>query len=362
MKKLMTLAAAAVFAVTCVAQKPTITFDTESHDFGEIQEKGGPVSFIFKYKNGGKTPLVLTQVSASCGCTTPEWTRTPVRPGDGGEVKVTFNPSGRPGTFNKTVTVQSNAEQAVKTLRISGKVLERPKTIEDEYPIVMDSLRLENSHIAFTKMAPTDVKTAELKVVNLSKVEVTPEFINVPQHVTIVSKPATIKPGDKGVFVATYDAAKKNDWGYVSDRLYVIFNGQRKYHNQISLSASIEEDFSKVDEKKAPVFSVNEKMHDFGDIPQTDKVEYNFVVTNEGHDNLIIRKVKASCGCTAVTPAKTIIGKGESTEIHVAFDPRGKSGRQSKTITVITNDPKNSNVLLRISSNVIVAGQEMKVK
>lgn len=362
MRKIISLFAASALALTVCAQKPTITFETETHDFGEIQEKDGPVSFIFKFKNNGKTPLVLSQVSASCGCTTPEWTRTPTRPGNGGEVKVTFNPANRPGTFNKTITVQSNAEQAVTTLRISGKVLQRPKTIEDEYPVVMDSLRLQNSHIPFTKMAPGEVKTAELKVVNLSKGDVTPEFINVPSHITIVSKPATIKPGEKGVFEATYDAAKKNDWGYVSDRVYVIFDGQRKYRNQISLSASIEEDFSKVDEKKAPVFSVNEKVHDFGDIPATDRVETNFIVTNEGHDNLIIRKVKASCGCTAVTPAKTVIAKGESTEIHVAFDPRGKSGRQSKTITVITNDPKSSNVLLRITGTVVQPGQELKAK
>ena len=111
-----------------------------------------------------------------------------------------------------------------------------------------------------------------------------------------------------------------------------------------------------MDSKNAPVFEVNEKSHEFGDIPQTQKAEYDFIVTNTGRENLIIRKVKASCGCTAVTPEKKVLSSGESTNIHVAFDPRGKSGRQSKTITVITNDPKNSNVLLRITSNVITPG------
>ena len=360
MKRIFALSLLALASIVAFAQKPTVKFETESHDFGEIQEKEGPVSYVFKYTNTGSTPLVLTQVQASCGCTTPEWTRKPLRQGESGEVKVTYNPANRPGTFTKTITVMSNAEKPTTVLRISGKVLQRPKTIEDEYPVVMDSLRLENNHIPFTKVKPTEVKTASLKVINTSGVSVTPTFINIPSHITIESQPATIEPGQKGLFVATYDAARKNDWGYVSDRVYVTFDGKRQYRNQITLSASIEEDFSDVDEKDAPVMTVNERTHDFGEIAQTSKAECDFVITNEGKQNLIIRKVKASCGCTAATPQKTVLAKGESTNIHVAFDPRGKSGRQSKTITVITNDPKNSNVLLRITGSIVTPGQEMK--
>ena len=358
MKKVFSVAILMLASVLTLAQKPVIKFDQESYDFGDIQEKDGRVSCVFRYQNTGKTPLVINNVQASCGCTTPNWTRKPVKAGDYGEVKVTYDPANRPGTFNKTITVNSNSEKTTTILRISGRVLQRPRTVEDDYPVVMDSIRLENNHIPFTKIKPNETKTGELKVVNTSSAAVTPTFINVPGHVKIESRPATIAPGQKAVFVATYDASLKNDWGYVSDRVYVIFGKERKYGNSITLSASIEEDFTNVDASNAPVFEVNEKSHEFGDIPQTKKAEYDFLVTNTGHDNLIIRKVKASCGCTAVTPEKKVLASGESTNIHVAFDPRGKSGRQSKTITVITNDPKNSNVLLRITSNVITPGTQ----
>ena len=345
---LLTLASAFTFAQTA-----EIKFETMSHDFGRFLESDGNVTYVFKFQNTGKTPLVLNNVQASCGCTTPDYTRKPVKPGDYGEVSVTYNPTNRVGKFNKNVTVNSNAGNGTTILRISGEVLAKPRTLEDDYPVVMDSLRLEGSHIPFTKLKPNEVKTAELKVANTSTVSVTPKFINVPSHIKMESRPATIAPGQKGVFVATYDAAAKNDWGYVSDRVYVIFGEERRYSNSITISASIEEDFSNVNEADAPVFEVNEKQHEFGDISQSQKVEYDFIVTNTGKDNLIIRKVKASCGCTAATPEKRVLAKGESTKIHVTFDPRGKSGRQSKTITVITNDPKNSNVLLRITSNIM---------
>ena len=363
MKRLLTMTIAMLIAVVVSAQKPVLAFSTDVHDFGEIQEADGPVTFEFKYTNNGKTPLVIHNVQASCGCTTPEWTRTPIQPKASGSIKVTFNPQNRPGSFNKTITVQSNADSPVKTLRITGNVLQRPKTQEEEYPVVMDGLRLADSHLAFTKLAPTDTKTAEIKVWNSSEVDLTPAFLNVPQHIKIASEPATIKAGEKGIIIANYDASLKNDWGFVSDQVYVVFDDKKKYSNRLTITATIAEDFTKLSEDqlaKAPVIDFDDKNFDFGTVAQGSKVEHDYVVTNNGTDNLIIRKVKASCGCTAVTPAKTVLAKGESTTIHATFDSRGKSGRQQKTITVISNDPKQSNMLLRISGTVSTSSEVMK--
>ncbi|MCQ2230041.1 MAG: DUF1573 domain-containing protein [Bacteroidales bacterium] len=361
MKKTLTLVLALMACTLMMAQKAVITFASESHDFGEIQEANGPVTYEFKYTNTGKTPLVLHNVQASCGCTTPEWTRTPIQPGKEGSIKVTFNPQNRPGSFSKTITIQSNADTPTKTIRILGNVLQKPKTMEDEYPIKMENLRLSDTHLAFTKLAPEEVKIAEVKVWNNSAQDLTPEFINVPSHIQIASIPATIKVGETGVIQANYDAAKKNDWGFVTDQVYVIFDGQRAYKNRLTISATIAEDFSKLSDAElsnAPSVSFDSKDFDFGSVGQGSKVEHDYIITNNGEKNLVIRKVKASCGCTAVNPAKTILAKGESTTIHATFDSRGKSGRQQKTITVITNDPKQSNVILRISGTVTVPTQQ----
>jgi len=78
----------------------------------------------------------------------------------------------------------------------------------------------------------------------------------------------------------------------------------------------------------------------------------NFVVTNAGKHELIIHKVKASCGCTATKPAATHIKKNKSTEIAVEFNTAGRRGRQHKTITVITNDPVNPQIILNIQGEL----------
>jgi hypothetical protein len=91
---------------------------------------------------------------------------------------------------------------------------------------------------------------------------------------------------------------------------------------------------------------------DFGEITEGDKVKYTFNITNNGNSDLIIRRVKASCGCTAVNPSKNIVKNGEKTELNVVFNSKGKRGRQNKSITVITNDPKQPTTILRVTGNV----------
>ncbi len=336
--------------------KPVITFNNTVYDFGVVAEDKGTVSYTFEFTNGGGQPLVIHNVQASCGCTTPEWSRNPIAPGGKGTVKVTFDPRNRPGNFNKPITVSSNAQAPSVLLRITGNVTSKAPTMEDIYPYVMGPLRVSESHMAFTKIAPGGKKSEQLKVINTSDKPVMPEFLNVPSHLTVKVIPETLKPGEVGVLVAEYDAAQKDDWGFVVDQLFLIFNKVKDYKNRITVSASIEEDFnsmSEADKLNAPVISIDDKNFDFGEIKSNKKVEHSFIVKNEGKSNLIIRKVKASCGCTAINPKKNVLVPGESTEIVTVFDPTGKSGRQNKSVTVITNDPQSSNVLLRISGNIV---------
>jgi hypothetical protein len=100
-----------------------IKFDKETHDFGAIPQ-GIPASYTFNFKNTGKTPLIITNASASCGCTTPEWTKEPIKPGKTGFVKATFN-AAAPGQFTKSVTVMSNAKTSTIILYLKGEV--KPK-------------------------------------------------------------------------------------------------------------------------------------------------------------------------------------------------------------------------------------------
>lgn len=100
-------------------------FNKEIHDFGNIDE-GTVATYEFVFTNVGNQPIILQSVSASCGCTTPYYTKEPVLPGNKGVIKVAYNSLGRPGAFTKSITIHSNASEPIKTLLIKGYV--HPKT------------------------------------------------------------------------------------------------------------------------------------------------------------------------------------------------------------------------------------------
>lgn len=338
--------------------KPSFSFTETLHDFGDIKEAKGKATYQFSFTNTGGQPLVIHNVRASCGCTTPTWSKQPIAPGGTGFVKATFDPKGRPGNFNKTITVTANTATPNTILRITGNVIEREKTTEDIYPRAIGNLRLKSSHISFTRIDPKGSKTEEIEVINSSEESLSIAFDRVPEHITIEAVPATLKAGEKGKLVATYDASKKNDWGFVYDQIFIKFNDKIDYKNRLSVNANIQEDFNQwTQEEKdnAAKITVDNKIFDFGTIVQGEKAKHIYSITNTGKSDLIIRKVKASCGCTAVKPEKTTIAPGEKIEIVAEFNSSGKHGRQNKSVTVITNDPMASNILLRIQGTVNTA-------
>jgi hypothetical protein len=104
------------------APAATIAAAEEVFDFGDIKESAGSVTHTFVVKNDGDAPLVITKVLPTCGCTSPDWTKEPIAKGAKGEIKVTFDPNGRPGPFNKTVNVFSNGKRGALVLIIKGNV------------------------------------------------------------------------------------------------------------------------------------------------------------------------------------------------------------------------------------------------
>ncbi|MDO9276405.1 MAG: DUF1573 domain-containing protein [Lutibacter sp.] len=100
---------------------PSFEFVTEVIDYGKIALNADGVR-TFKFKNTGKSPLVINDIKSSCGCTVPKKPTDPIMPGESGEIEVKYA-TNRPGGFSKSITVSSNADEPVKMLQIKGIVL-----------------------------------------------------------------------------------------------------------------------------------------------------------------------------------------------------------------------------------------------
>ncbi len=125
MKKLMILCAVVLgFAFRASAQddhKAEFKFSEEKHDFGKIAQ-GKPVTTVFEFTNVGEEPLILSDVKPTCGCTIADYTKSPVKKGDKGSIKITYN-AAVVAPFNKTIVVTSNAKTPTKYLNIVGEVV-----------------------------------------------------------------------------------------------------------------------------------------------------------------------------------------------------------------------------------------------
>ncbi len=104
------------------ANAPVMKFEFDSHDFGKATA-GDKITYEFKFNNIGKSPLIISDAKASCGCTVPEWPKEPVMPGQGGKIKVTFDSAGKSGLQDKQITVTANTNPAQNVVHLIGEVL-----------------------------------------------------------------------------------------------------------------------------------------------------------------------------------------------------------------------------------------------
>ena len=124
MKKFILTAFLSVFAlIAFAAGEAGIKFEKTSHDFGTFPESE-KVTCTFKFTNTGDNLLVIHQAIASCGCTVPQYSKEPIKPGETGEIVVTYNGAGKfPGHFKKSITIRTNAKQEIIRLYVEGDMI-----------------------------------------------------------------------------------------------------------------------------------------------------------------------------------------------------------------------------------------------
>ena len=112
----------ATVAAVDTANSPVFKFEKEVYDFGEIND-GEKVTYDFKFKNIGNSPLIISSATATCGCTIPEYPKEPVAPGAEGLIRVVFNSAGKAGMQNKIISITANTVPSLTELNILGNVL-----------------------------------------------------------------------------------------------------------------------------------------------------------------------------------------------------------------------------------------------
>ena len=288
-------------ALSCLAQSGLV-FDRPAWDFGTIRETDGPVTHRFVCRNEGEHPEVILQVTTTCGCTTPRYTRKPILPGEEAEITVTYDPANRPGNFSRKLAVFTADRRIAAKLRITGSVIGRPKTPEELYPIDCgDGLRLEDNFHAFTYIYNGRTSVATIGYANLS------------------DKPLTLelRPEEaSGLLQADYPR--------------------------------------RVEQENAPKWQVNKNIINFGPVKRTGApAERSLTLGNYGKSTLIIRAVETPKGVGCSLRGGERIEPGQACEIVVTFDAsRRDYGLWSERLILIANDPARPMQSIRLMAAV----------
>jgi hypothetical protein len=346
-----------LFGGAAIWAQPVMKISSAEHDFGKFKEEAGSQKYDFVVMNTGNQPLVIQNIVASCGCTTPEWTKGPIPPKGTGKITAIYDPKDRPGPFNKTLSVYTNSKPEIVVLVIKGEVIPHEKTVEELFIFPVGPVRFESNHLAFTNIKKNEKKIRTMQVINTSAQPAKIEFDNVPPHLALKANPLTLKPGQKGIIEGTYDATKNQAWGYTTDIVRLKINGVVDQNVYYAVSANLVEDFSELSKEElanAPIFNVDSKTVELGKIPGSTPKDFEFKFVNGGKSDLIIRYIKASCGCTAILQGMQGQGikPGESGSIKAVFNSGRYKGKVTKAIYVYTNDPKNSEVVLMLNADV----------
>ena len=344
--------------ITAWAQKPVITFEEKTFDFGTINESDGKATHVFEFSNTGSTALLVQRVNASCGCTTPEWTKTPIEPGKKGEITVTYNPAGRPGAFTKTIAVYSNASNEVESLLIKGTVNSSSAPAMNNYPIQIGDLKVKTKTVLLNNVSKGNTKTNTMLIMNGSKSKMSVSLADVPVYLKAEVKPSVLNPNEEGRIEITFDSKKCAEWGPVFDNIYLVLDGKKVADelHKINVNANVVDDFSKMtieEKQQSPILEIKSPNLQFGSIKQGSRVRGQAIIKNNGQKPLEIRRVINNNSNVLVHPMRLSIKGGKTGELKIDVDTKSlPQGDYKKSFTIQTNDPENSFLIYTLSWTV----------
>ncbi len=342
--------------IATAQERGKIEFSETTHDFGEVNEEDGPITHQFEFTNTGKAPLIISNVKASCGCTTPSWSKEPVMPGQKGFVQAQYNPRNRPGAFQKSITITSDGETPRSVVYIKGKVIPRVKTVEEELRTKVGGLRLKNKTVNMGRITTQNVVKRTIDVYNDS--DATFSFTDKtvgPKFIQLSFSPQTLDPKQKGKLTVTYDPNFKDNLGFQNHNVKFYTDEASDAEKELNVMATINEYFAPLseDEKaKAPRLNIADRIYDYGKIQRGTVKETQFTLTNTGKKPLNIRKIVPNCSCVIAELDTYDIKPGKSATLTASFDTTNRRGNQLKTVTVYSNDPQSPTQVVSLKATV----------
>lgn len=323
---------------------PVISFADSVYNFGLVAEEKGPVGCVFSFTNTGKVPLVITNATADCGCTTPSYTLEPIEPGKRGEVRVSYNPEGRPGTFVKKIRVYSNAGEYPKELVIKGNVTTLGGNEDRKYQLRVGGLQVSNRRLSFPIVSASSGATIRLVVNNPTDYPITVRFRKVPKFVTMSKTEFTLAPNEPEELYLTSQVLAGDKSSLRQSVLHLeakdMQSGTRE-RADIEVSMPVVSDQLMEENDTAPKMELL-TYFDFGERSEAETIKGVIPIENNGNAPLEIYSVVSGNKAISIKAKSKTIAAGAKGELVYSINMREvtrQGGKLSQNIDILVNDP-----------------------
>lgn len=317
-----------------------------AHDFGLMKEAAGPQTGHARFVNDGTDPVSITEVRPSCGCTSADYPKEPVAPGDTAIVSFTYDPFMRPGRFEKTVKVYSD-DGGRYVVHISGNVLGTPESLESMYPVDAGAARLSDSVIDAGDVVMGKAPTRFLTLYTTSLDSIRASISSPVKALTVETSHPVTGPGDLSTYTLTFNTLDYPEYGPVEIPLTLsVTPGDPSAPSpQLTYRALVLPDANRLARKhgaKAPACELSPDPIDLGDISASgdSPVTRELTIANTGKGEMQVLRVY--CDSPAVTfgkiPAKLKPGKQATVRLRIDSSALPQ-GPHRLPIRVITDDP-----------------------
>ena len=338
---------ALVLSLSAMAQQGSaLQFESLVVDFGHINEVDGPARRSFGAQNVGSEVVSVVDIVSTCNCTVVQYDKRDIAPNEHFTFDVVYDPTNRPGRFERTIFLYTSESAEPIELMIKGRVTPRERSVEELYPYDMGGgLRLDGTFVTFSYIEHGKEYTSELAYANTSDSVVTLRFVEeLSSGVLSVEYPEIIKPHSTGDIKFRFALPFKSSvYGTLDDRFRVEVDGVSSRFMVTSYGVAVD-NFDSVDDILSPRADYSKKIIKFGDVnAESRPLTRSFEILNIGFAPLYVRRVECdseAVKCRLRTGRK--IMPNESLSMRVKLKPRGKGlaeGAFTVRLRIVTNDP-----------------------
>lgn len=343
--------ALALATLGTVSAQPQISFDQTTKELGTLLWHT-PRTAEFTLTNKGTADLVITKVRTDCGCTSADWTRTPIGPGSTGTIRATFDAE-MLGHFNKGLAVYTNLSDQPTYLTVMGQVSMTQTEPSLEYPYQVGDYFLSTDDVEFDDVNRGDAPVYTLYIFNASKKSYRPELMHLPKYLTAEADPEVIRPGGVGRMLITLNSQKLSNMGLTQTSIYLSrFMGDRvSKETEINVSATLLPDFldTPTQHALAPRAEIDSTHITLELAGKKSKASGQLILRNTGRTPLVISALQVYNPGISVSLNKRRIDPGKAEKLKISVNAHSSYFKGRRRVLLITNDPDHSKMVIDVT-------------